>query len=166
MLGTSVYAETRKELCRRWTINDDKRAQAEEIRPRRRDDPLRYENVRDDEVKEIESAARSVIPKSIVNISGVVTGCPCADGATCTDQVWVLASRADMTFGLLLSKIGGHWLIGPVQEWWISYEKLKSRRSRLTYSEYEAAEQHLLEQLPSCGPSAHLASGLATCERY
>ena len=43
----------------------------------------------------------------IVNISGVVEGCPCEDGSTCTDQVWILASRPNQTVGLLLSKVGG-----------------------------------------------------------
>jgi hypothetical protein len=57
-------------------------------RPIRREDSLRELNISEDEVREIQSAALQVSPGSIVNISGVVTGCPCEDGLGCSDQVW------------------------------------------------------------------------------
>jgi hypothetical protein len=102
-----------------------------QIQPRRRDTPVRAENIRDGEVREIQLVTSPVLPGAIINISTVVVGCPCEDGATCTDQVWVLAHRPDKTLGLLLSKINNRWTVGPVQRWWLEYEKLQARSGTL-----------------------------------
>lgn len=88
-----------------------------QARPHRRDGPLRYENISDEEVREVQSAAAEVLPQAIVNISGVTTGCPCEDGEQCSDQVWIVAYRPDRSVGLMLSKISHHWVIGVVQRW-------------------------------------------------
>ena len=85
---------------------------ASRSRPVRIDGPLRYENISDIEVREIETATRKVYPGAIVNISGVTTGCPCEDGPTCTDQVWIVAYRPERIKGLMLSRIDGRWGIG------------------------------------------------------
>jgi hypothetical protein len=70
----------------------------------------------------------SLLPDAIVNISGVVTGCACEDGPACSDQVWVVAYRPEWSKGLELSKINGHWTVGPLQQWWLDYEKLEAER--------------------------------------
>ena len=85
-------------------------------RPHRLEGPLRYDNISDIEVREIEKEVREIMPGAIVNISGVTTGCPCEDGPKCTDQVWIVAYRPERSTGLMLSKIDGHWRVGPVQK--------------------------------------------------
>lgn len=122
-----------------------------ETRPQRRDSPLRQENIRDDEVRQIQAAASPVVPKAIINISGVVTGCPCEEGPSCTDQVWILANQSERTTGLQLSRVGGQWKIGAVQRWWLEYEKLEARRRTFhSISAYYAAEDALKETFPAC----------------
>jgi hypothetical protein len=138
--GTPAYEAWRNKVIR-----------VDEVRPARRDVPLRSENITDVEVREVQLAARDVVPRAIVNISGVVVGCPCEDGPSCADQVWIVASRPDKTVGLLLSKIDGHWAIGPVQRWWLSYAELQARQAKYkSYAEYLRAEQNLLEVFPVC----------------
>lgn len=122
-----------------------------ETRPQRRDSPLRYENIRDNEVRQIQAAALQVVPKAIVNISGVVTGCPCEEGPSCSDQVWILAHSPQETVGLELSKINNRWTIGAIQSWWLEYEKLQARRDSFpsTY-DYIDAEEVLELRFPMC----------------
>ncbi len=127
------------------------RERAHEIRPRRRDHPLRYENISDREVTEIQIAARGVVPKAIVNISGVVTGCPCEEGVECTDQAWIVATRPGRSVDLQLSRIGGLWTIGPIQQFWLSMADLRAHERQFPSSyEYEVAEQKLWESFPVC----------------
>ena len=122
-----------------------------ETRPRRRDSPLRWENIRDEGVREIQTAAQGIVPEAIVNISGVVTGCPCEEGPNCSDQVWILATRPGQTLGLQLSKVGGHWVIGLIQNWWFEYEKLTQRESTFhSYWDYDEAVDELKEAFPQC----------------
>ena len=110
------------------------------IRPQRRDGPLRYLNVSDNEVRQIQGAASEVVGNVLVQIGGVTVGCPCEDGPRCTDQVWVQAEVHDKPFGLLLSKIDSRWAIGPVQRWWWRYEKAG-------WDE----QDKLIDELPDCG---------------
>lgn len=133
-----------------WEAFFRKEARAYALRPNRRDSPLRYLNISDDGVREIQSAALNVVPRAIVNISGVVVGCPCEDGPGCAEQVWILASRPGKTVGLLLSKIEDTWVIGPVQQWWLNYEDLQSRASSLDYSAYWDARDQMIEAFPAC----------------
>ena len=140
----TVYELRRERIWAR-----EKRIQ--ETRPQRRDSPLREENIRDEEVREIQAAARGIVPKAIVNIAGVVTGCPCEEGSTCSDQVWILASNADRTFGLQLSKIGNAWKVGLIQRWWLEREALLARQDSFrSYSEFYYALEALNEQFPMC----------------
>ena len=110
------------------------------IRPQRMDGPLRYLNVSDEEVREIKGAAFEVVGNVLVHIGGVISGCPCEDGPKCTDQVWVQAEIHEEPFGLLLSRIDNHWVIGPMQRWWWRYEK----------ASYEDQDL-MINELPSCG---------------
>lgn len=149
--GEQRYASYWAGMERRWAV--EKRIH--ETRPQRRDSPLREENIRDEEVREIQAAARGVVPKSIVNISGVVTGCPCEEGSACSDQVWILASNADKTLGLQLSRIGNAWMIGPIQRWWLEYEALQARRNSFhSYSDYSDALAALTVQFPMCAAAS------------
>ncbi|MEO0423599.1 MAG: hypothetical protein AAF184_14775 [Pseudomonadota bacterium] len=88
---------------------------------------VREENISDEEVREIRAVMLSHFPGAIVNIGAVTEGCHCADGPACENQVWVVADRNQVSNGLRLSRIGGVWLIGPVQEWWLEYEAYQQR---------------------------------------
>src|SRR3982750_3948336 len=81
-----------------------------ELQPRRRDAPLRYVNLTDDEVREIQRVAANHIPKVLLNISPVVTGCPCEEGPQCTEQVYVLAGVNEPQ-GLQLSRVKNSWQV-------------------------------------------------------
>jgi hypothetical protein len=118
--------------------------------PYRKEKPLRAMNITDAEVKEIRSAVATVIPDSIVFISGVVTGCPCEDGTGCRDQVWVEARYPTTGRGLLLSKINNHWTVGPVQRWWLDYEAFEARMPRHPLLADFDAEDDLKFRFPAC----------------
>jgi len=131
-------------------------------KPRRIDEPLRDTNISDIEVREIESVTRELHPGAIVNISGVTAGCPCEDGPTCEDQVWVVAHRNALSKGLMLSRIENHWTVGPVQKWWLRYDDLQTRRrerwadgrtsSREEIMSLQAERQQLMDAFPACAP--------------
>jgi hypothetical protein len=107
--------------------------------PHRRDGPLRYLNVTDDEVREIQAAVVAYSPPEFVNIGGVDTGCPEEEGPECTDQVWVDLHRPDRpnkTLGLLLSKVNNQWGVGVVQRWWLCKEQLEGHQE--SFSSYAA----------------------------
>ena len=121
------------------------------LRPRRRDTPLRYLNISDNEVREIQSAVATHASYEFVSIAGVVTGCPAEEGSACTDQVWVELRRHGKGGGLLLSKVNNQWIIGVVQQWYLCDEALDARRDGFsTYFDYMAAKQALVESFPSC----------------
>lgn len=88
---------------------------------------VREENISDQEVREIRAVMLQYYPGTIVNIGAVTEGCHCADGPACNNQVWVVADRDQVSNGLRLSRIGGAWMIGPVQEWWLEYEAYQRR---------------------------------------
>ena len=84
-------------------------------------------------------------PASIVYISPVTTGCPCEDGATCTDQVWSIAQQADRSHELSLSRIDEQWQVGPLQEWWLVRDRilLEMRRWRTERANQQESQQRL-----------------------
>jgi hypothetical protein len=119
------------------------------MRPIRRDGPLRELNVSDEEVREIQSIALNVFPGAIVNISGVVSGCSCEEGSSCSDQVWIVAHRTGHSQGLQLSRVNGRWGIGVVQQWWLNFEELQVVR-RTAPEVYDEALHNLYESYPVC----------------
>jgi len=130
------------------------RAQARSVAPRRRDAPARALNISDQEVREIQAVALELVPRAIVNIGTVTTGCACEDGAACTEQVWIVASDAARAKGLQLSRIDGRWRLGTVQAWWLRYDELLSRRTQFAgWREFETAERKLLDEFPACTSS-------------
>jgi hypothetical protein len=126
-----------------------------QTRPNRREQPARADNISDDEVREIQGIALQVMPGSILNISTVVTGCPCEETPSCSDQVWIVGYQPKITRGISLSKIDNHWQVGAVQRWWFDYEDLQARRKQFrSFSDYRAAEDDLDEQFPVCKDKA------------
>ena len=121
-----------------------------ELRPSRRDEPLRYLNISDNEVREIQLVAEKYIPQAIVNISPVVTGCPCEEGPQCTEQVYIVANGSDRSSGLQLSRVRNTWVVGNIQQWWLRYDALRARRISMDWRAYESSEAELLRELPQC----------------
>lgn len=129
-------------------------------RPRRIDEPLRAENVSDEEIREIQATTVTVYPGAIANVSGVTAGCPCEDGPMCTSQVWILAHRNNRYDGLMLSRISNKWVVGPLQTWWFEYEPLAKKISELrsvkpddyweAYMELRDKRIQLEEAFPIC----------------
>lgn len=96
-------------------------------RPRRIDEPLRVENISDNEIREVQAVTNETFPGAIANVSGVTDGCPCEEGPKCDSQVWVLAYRDSRYDGLQLSRIDNHWVLGALQKWWLNYDKLTAK---------------------------------------
>jgi hypothetical protein len=129
-----------------WNVLD----RARQVTPGRRDAPLRELNLTDDEVREIQAATRSYLPNAYLNISPVVTGCPCEDGGGCTDQVYVLADAGARSKGLQLSRIRKEWKVGDVQKWWLGYDRLLEVRDSMDRQTYEQAAFKLAREFPVC----------------
>jgi hypothetical protein len=138
---------------------------AQEIRPQRRDAPLRELNITDEEVREIQGVTRSYIPDSYVNISSVVTGCPCEEGPGCEDQVYVLADAGAKTVGLQLSRIEKVWKVGEVQKWWLANDRLYAQRDTMDPIEYHNASMKLAREFPVCSSGVDPAKSTAMSRR-
>lgn len=123
---------------------------AESMRPVRRDAPLRELNITAEEVREIQLEAKNHIPRALVNISPVVTGCPCEEGGKCTDQVYILATQGDKTSGMQLSRVQNAWRVSAVQKWWWQFERLRERRPKMDWIEYDLALTDLALDYPMC----------------
>lgn len=120
------------------------------IRPARRDTPMRELNISDNEVREIQQVAETYLPRAIVNISTVVSDCPCEEGPECTAQVFILANRSQTTLGLQLSRIKNKWTVGEVQRWWLRYEDLQARAPKMDWQDYQDAQTLLAKDFPQC----------------
>jgi len=121
-----------------------------ELKPQRRDVPLRELNISDDEVREVQLVAQGYIPKTLLNISPVVAGCPCEEGPQCTDQVYLIAENSPQAKGLQLSRVKKAWRVGVVQEWWFKYEALRANTDWKDYMKYESDLNELLREFPTC----------------
>jgi hypothetical protein len=126
-------------------------------------------------VREIQAVVLRIVPGSILNISGVVTGCPCEEGPRCADQVWIVAHRAGKTLGLQLSRINGRWALGVVQQWWLDREKLEQwwsdsgkgqhGRSHSEYVAYDKAVQALDDRFPVCAAEPTQAATTSAAQK-
>jgi hypothetical protein len=124
-----------------------------ELYPGRRNTPLRELNISDNEVREVQAISNRYLPRAIVNISPVVTDCPCEEGPTCTAQVYVLATSKDKTRGLQLSRMNDRWAVGMVQDWWLRYEAIVRQHTGNAMLDdylYRKATSELYEEFPRC----------------
>ena len=128
----------------------DARIRSYQIAPKRRDEPLRYLNISDYEVREIQLVAEKYLPKVLLNISPVVTGCPCEEGPQCTDQVYIVAETAQSSKGLQLSRVRNAWVVGAVQQWFLRYDELRSRGDKMGYLNFTRARNELYRDFPIC----------------
>ena len=120
-----------------------------QTRPTRRDGPLRKANLSDDEAREIQSIMAPTYPGAILNISGVVTGCPCEEAPSCSDQVWVVPENDLKAGGALLSRSSDRWTIGPIQKWWLDKAHVEADHT-LTPNQRAETLDSLWEKFPAC----------------
>jgi hypothetical protein len=119
--------------------------------PSRRGGPLRSVNLNDIEVREIQAAAVGVYSDAVINISGSTVGCHCEDGPKCTGEVWLMASTAGGVKDLKLSKIDGHWKVGPIQNWWLKYFEFQAAHPHSQRDiDYFKEEAELKTRFPEC----------------
>jgi hypothetical protein len=126
---------------------------ADELRPQRRDTPLRYLNISDEEVREVQAISVKFLPRAMVNISPVVTDCPCEEGPACTAQVYVVATTGTETRGLQLSRMNERWMVGIVQQWWSRRDAVvmsKTGNDFIDRYEYQRALYELYGEFPAC----------------
>ena len=124
-----------------------------ELLPGRRNTPLRELNISDEEVREVQAIAVSYLPRELVNISPVVTACPCEEGPTCTAQVYVLATAKGKTSGLQLSRMNKAWQVGMVQKWWLKRAAIQRQNTGNSFLDeylYEKAINEMYEEFPAC----------------
>jgi len=135
------------------TRYDKLRKRARELYPDRRNTPLRDVNISDEEIREVEAITRKYLPRAYVNISPVVTNCPCEEGPMCTAQVYVVAQTAEKTRGLQLSRMKGRWDVGAVQQWWLRREGIVRQNTGDRFLDeylYEKAVNEMYEEFPAC----------------
>jgi hypothetical protein len=132
-------------------------------RPVRPQGKLRDQNLSDDEIREIQAIGLRELPGAVdVNISGVTAGCPCEEGDECSDQVWIVAYRPGESLGLLLSRMEDRWKIGPLQQWWLDYDKLTARRERLSNTSFDLEQTWLFDRFPMCPDQPASKKAVAT----
>jgi len=135
---------------------------ARELYPVRRDTPLRYLNITDNEVREIQRLADSIHIPELLNISPVVTGCACEEGPDCTEQVTIVGKYRDQEMEIQLSRLRNRWSIGRVQRWWIEYAALRAREPLMDPREYAKARDLRIAEFPMCpGGAAKPAASVA-----
>jgi hypothetical protein len=135
---------------------------ARELYPRRRDTPLRYLNITDNEVREIQRLASGIHIPELLNISPVVTGCACEEGPDCTEQVSIVGKYGDHSIEIQLSRLRNRWSIGRVQRWWLDYAALKAREPLMDHREYEKARGIKVLDFPMCPDGMTSASSIKT----
>ena len=94
----------------------------------------------------------------LVNISPVVTGCPCEEGGGCTEQVFIVGDVAGKSTGLQLSRRKNQWDISRAQKWWLEYAALLAREPAMTRRAWLDAKARLLMEMPQCGSPGESAT--------
>ena len=126
---------------------------AEELKPAYRAEPLRYVNISDEELRQVELITVKHLPRATVNISPVVTDCPCEEGPMCSAQVYVVANTEDDSKAIQLSRVKDQWIVGVVQQWWHRREAMHVPKPGSSFPEryrYERALHELFSEFPVC----------------
>ncbi len=151
--GAQAQAQAeRDEWAKREAMISEILILAAAIAPRRRDEPLRELNISDYEVREIQYMLREYLPKVIVNIGPVVTGCPCEEGRGCTEQVYVQANTATGSVGMLLSRVQKRWDLSRSEKWWMRWRSLQAEEHKLDYLDFRQRAWELVRDFPVCTP--------------
>jgi hypothetical protein len=137
-------------------------ARAVQLKPRRRDAPLRELNLSDNEVREIQQEIRDLVPPEFMNISPVVTGCDCEEGPECDAQVFVIALNGGGHSGVQLSRIAKVWRVGAIQKWWLEYDALRPQLRGMGDTRAQDALWDLVNRFPSCQAPPAAEQSMAT----
>jgi hypothetical protein len=121
---------------------------------------LRAENIRDEEVKEIQMVVAALDRGFITSIGGVVAGCHCEEGPACTDEISVALQKAGRTVGMNFSKIEGKWQLGELQKWDLKYQAVLAKYRDISFAParergklrqaYAEELATLLAEMPQC----------------
>jgi hypothetical protein len=113
---------------------------------------LRFENISDEEVRELVQLTRKLAPGAIVNVSGVTRGCPCEDGPACTDSVAVVAVfEGKSPTRLPFRRVRDHWVLAADTQWYWDLKQMLARRHEFpSTAAYGEAWDTLLERFPYC----------------
>lgn len=126
---------------------------AEALKPAYRAEPLRYLNITDEEIREVQLISVKHLPPAMMNISPVVTNCACEEGPNCSAQLFVVATTGDKSKGLQLSRVKDQWMVGVVQQWWHRREAMHVPKPGSDFLEryrYERALYELYSEFPAC----------------
>jgi hypothetical protein len=145
-----------------WRKMNEVLMRAQQLRPRRRDEPLRELNLSDDEVREIQQEIREIVPPEYMNISPVVSGCVCEEGPDCSAQVFVVSLQGTGSRGVQLSRVARAWKIGAVQKWWLEYDALEFRAKSMDGADADEALRELINRFPSCQTPTSLRPSAAS----
>lgn len=74
---------------------------------------------------------------------------PPTDALGCSAQAWTAIYRNDETYSLELSDINEHWVIGPVQQWFLKSAELERSKTK-DYAAYSEDRQAMDDRYPSC----------------
>jgi hypothetical protein len=157
MASAGAQSERRRDEAARMEVRlRELDARSRQLYPRRRDTPLRYLNISDSEVREVQAIARKYQMSELLNISPVVEGCPCEEGGTCTEQLYIVGAIDKQAQGLLLSRRRNLWTLSVVQRWWLERAALEARQKVMDFRSFENAWERLLLEFPQCAPSGDL----------
>ena len=140
-----------------WRRTDHVSKRAQALKPAYRSEPLRYLNISDEEVRQVELISVKYLPRNLMNISPVVTNCPCEEGPNCTAQVYVVAATGENAKGLQLSRLKDQWMVGVVQQWWFRRDALHAPAPSAPFAEhyrYARALHELYSEFPVCAKEA------------
>jgi hypothetical protein len=124
---------------------------------------MRAENIRDEEVRELQSVIATLDKGSITSIGPVIAGCRCEEGPACTAEVTVALHKPGQSVGMNFSRIEGKWQLGMVQKWDLKYEAAQARYWNRRVPAAERGKQQqvyaeelatLLAEMPQCAANA------------
>ena len=87
----------------------------------------RYVGISDIEVREIQGVLSVVAPGATVYIGGVTDRCICEDGPLYTNNVDTIIWNGTTHRAIRLSRIDGKWRVGPLMQWELEDEALRSK---------------------------------------
>lgn len=94
---------------------------------------LREENIRDQEVKEIQGEVAARMLGDIRHIGPVWAECPCEEGPQCSGQVTVTLSKQERTTGVTFSKLADKWRVSVTEDWDRRYRAFREKYRNYSY---------------------------------
>lgn len=132
---------------------------------------MRDENIRDEEVKELQIVIATLDKGSITSIGPVIAGCHCEEGPACTAEVTVALHKPGQSVGMNFSRIEGKWQLGLLQKWDLKYGAAQARYWNRRVPAAERGKQQqayveelatLLAEMPQCAANSTLVTPTST----